>query len=162
MIITRKSFKAPFEAVLINAGGLLSSAWTQFFVVISNVLQYVGEEQTFPLANNQSVAADIEPLKLDKSYTSAAFIEYLIQRITSSTNRIQAGILRATYNPDTATWAIAEYGTSGPDASGITFSITSTGQVQYTSSNLAGTGEISRIAFRVKPIQAKHPSYSRL
>lgn len=147
---------------MVGLNGLISSLWNQFFVVVSNVLQYVGEEQTFALVNNQSSAANIDQLVFDKNYVSAAFVEYLIQRVTSSTSLIQIGILRITYNPDTDSWAIGEYGTSGPSSAGITFSITSTGQVRYTSSNLAGTQEISRIAFRIRPIQAKHPSYSRL
>ena len=147
---------------MVDVRGLISSLWNQFFVVVSNVLQYVGEEQVTALANNQVSAADIEGLVFDSQITSACFIEYLVQRVTSSTNKIQMGILRVSYNPDTAAWAIGEYGTSGPDASGITFSILSTGQVQYTSSNLAGTSEISRIAYRLRPIQAKHPTYSRL
>lgn len=161
MAFNKNSFKPPFQSILVDAKGLLSSVWLQFFQFITNVLQYVGEEIPFELVNNQSSAANITPLTLDKSYVSAAFVEYLIQRITSSTAVVTAGMLRITYNPDTNAWALAEYGTAGPSSSGVTFSITSAGQVQYTSSNLAGTQEISRIVYRMRPIAAKHYTYSR-
>ena len=157
-----KSFKAPFTSLVIDQRGLLSFVWTQFFSLISSALAYLGEEMYFDLVNNQSSAVNIDRMFFDKGLVSAGFVEYLIQRVTSTTNRIQLGILRVTYNPDTDLWSLAEYGTSGPDSAGITFSITSTGQIQYVSSNLGGTQEISRIVFRMRTIQAKSSTYSRL
>lgn len=161
-LANRKSYKAPFESALVDIGGKISSVWLQFFVLISNALSYLSEEISFKIVNNTAVAAEITGLSFDKRFISAAYVDYLIQRITSSTSKVQLGILRVTYNPDTDAWSQAEYGTSGPDAAGITFSITSDGQMKYTSSNLAGTEEISRIVFRIRSMQAKHSSYSKV
>ena len=162
MIANKRSPTAPFTEKLINAQMYLTRSWVDFIRLVVDCLKYVGSEDQFELVNNQSGAADITPLKFDYSYTSAVFIEYVIQRVTSSTNAIQAGVKVVVYNPDSGAWTIAEYGTSTPAAAGITFSITSTGQVQYTSSNLAGTQEISRICFRKREIAAKSSIYSKV
>jgi hypothetical protein len=147
---------------MINPTGALTQAWGGFMRLISEALAYLGQEYYFTLANNTAVAADIEGLKFDYHFASCAFVEYLIQRVTSTTVKLQAGIKIIVFNPDTLGWTIAEYGTSGPDASGITFSITTDGQVQYTSTNLGGTEEISRIIWRQREIVGKSSLYSRV
>ncbi len=161
-VIRTKAPTAPISDVLTDDQGRLSRVWHSFFSRISDALAYLGQEKIFPLVNNQGSAASITDLKFDFKYTSAAFVEYLIQRVTTTTVKLQAGIKMAVYNPDTGAWTLAEYGTSGPDAAGITFSITTLGQVQYTSSNLGGTEEISRIVFRVRPLAGKSSIYSRV
>lgn len=138
----------------VDGQGVLTKAWYNFFRMIGDVIRYIGYEQVFVLVNNQAVVASIPGLKFDKSYTSAVFIEYFIQRIHTAESA-QTGVLIATYKALAGTWSIREYGTSGPDAAGITFTITTAGQVQYTSSNLAGTQVLSRIVFRTREIAAK-------
>jgi hypothetical protein len=154
-MISKTADQPPFKDRIFESDYFVSRAWQAFFRRCGEVLRFIGSEQTFPLVNNQGSAADITPLKFDKSYTTVVFIDYFVQRITSSTKKNQAGIKIAVYDADANSWVISEYGTSGPDAAGITFSITSTGQVQYTSSNLAGTETISRIVFRTRELAAK-------
>lgn len=139
----------------VDQQGALTRAWQAFFRKVGEVIKFIGSEQTFDLVNNQVAAASITPLKFDKSYTSVVYIDYFIQRVTSSTEKNQNGVLIATYAAKVGTWSIREYGTSGPDVSGVTISITTAGQIQYTSSNLAGTAVISRIVFRTREIAAK-------
>jgi hypothetical protein len=162
LIVNKPSYKAPIMERMINASGALTQAWSGFMRLISDALTYLGRENSFALVNNTAVAANIEGLKFDYRYTSACFVEYLIQRVTSTTVKLQAGIKIVVFNPDTLGWTIAEYGTSGPDAAGITFTITATGQVQYTSTNLGGTEELSRIVWRQREIAAKSSLYSRV
>lgn len=151
----------PFADPVVESEKLtLSRSWQQFFRKIQDLIDYNSDEQSFALVNNQVAAADITPLTFDKRYTSYVIIDYVIQRTSSSAELIQTGILMAAYKPRANTWSIREYGTSGPDASGVTFSITSSGQVQYTTSNQAGTIALSRIVFRVKELKAKSSTYS--
>lgn len=161
-VINNSSFKAPFTEAMVDARGLLSRAWQQFFRKISDCLKFIGDEQFFDLVNNQVGAANITPLKFDKQYTSQAIIDYVVQRTTSTTELIQSGTKHAVYKPRANTWSLLEYGTSGPDASGITFSITSTGQIQYTSTNLGGTPSLSRIVMRIREIAGKSDLYSKV
>ena len=159
-VIVNISNKAPFLREVVDETMRMTRVWQQWFRLVEDSVKYLGQEFNFALANNQSSAADIVGMVFDKSYTSFAVIEYVIQRVTSTTERVQSGCLHAVYRPDGLTWAIREYGTAGPDTSGITFSITSSGQVQYTSTNLGGTQEISRIVYRVRKIEAKSSIYS--
>lgn len=161
-VISNSSFKAPFTEALVDSKGILSRTWQQFFRKISDCLKFIGDEKVFQLVNNTAVAADIVPLSFDKQYTSLAVIDYCIQRVTSGVERTQSGTLHAVYRPGIPTWALREYGTAGPDVSGITFSITSTGQIQYTSTNLAGTEVLSRIFFRVRELAGKSDFYSKV
>jgi hypothetical protein len=154
------SSKAPLNQPYLDASGLVSRAWQSFIRLIMDALDYIGQEDSFDLANNQALAASIPALKFDSGITSQAVIEYLIQRCTSGADTIQSGCLHCVYKPKTNTWTILEYGNPGPSSAGITFSITASGQVQYTSTNIAST-VISRICFRVREIKAKHSTYSR-
>lgn len=153
-MISRSADFPPFKDRLFEQDWFVSRAWTAFFRRCGEVLRFIGSEQTFPLVNNTAVAADITKLKFDKSYTSVVFIDYFIQRV-ASTEVAQTGVLIATYKALAGSWSIREYGTSGPDVAGITFSITAAGQVQYTSTNLAGTEVISRLVFRTRELAAK-------
>lgn len=159
--ISRSSFKPPIKDMLADDEGLLSRAWQTFFRKISDLLDYLGQESSFNLANNQAVAAAITGLIFDFGYTSQVIIDYVIQRTTSTTELIESGTLHLIYRPKTLTWSIYSASTLG-DASGVTFSITSTGQVKYTSSNIGGTQVLSRIVFRKRELAAKSSLYSKV
>jgi hypothetical protein len=153
----------PFSDPVVESDSrTLTRAWEQFFRKIQDVVNYSSDEQSFTLVNNQAGAADLTPLTFDYRYTSQAVIEYVIQRTSSSAELIQTGMKIVVYKPRANTWSILEYGTSGPDASGVTFTITSSGQVQYTTTNQGGTIALSRIVFRVREIKAKSSTYSNL
>lgn len=160
--IQTASFRAPLTEQMLDSSGLLSRVWQNFFLKFVPVMSFIGQEKEFVLANNQAVAANVTGLVFDKSYTSQVVIDYCIQRLTSTTEVIQSGTKHAVYKPGAATWSLLEYGTPGPDASGITFSITSAGQIKYTSSNLGGTQSISRIFYRVRELAGKHTLYSKV
>jgi hypothetical protein len=136
-----------------------------FFRAIWERLSALGSEQTFKIENNKSSATDVTVLKFDSRGISQAVIEYLIQRITTGDDAVElleSGILIAVYKPTSDSWALVEVDVDHPSDSGVTFSITSSGQIQYTSSDVAGTPEISRLVYRVRTLAGKHNSYSQV
>lgn len=156
------AFEPRYEAALTDDKGMLSRIWINFYRKITSVLEYLGNEYVFTLVNNQAVAANVTGLSFDYQYTSQAVIEYFIQRTTSTIDTISTGVFIVVYRPVTNTWVIVNVGTAGPDATGITLSITSVGQVQYTSTNIGGTPSLSRIVYRVREMAGKSSLYSRV
>lgn len=152
----------PYADDVIDSARKLTRPWEQFFRKIFDLLQYIKPESSFTLVNNQSGAADVTPLTFDKNYVSHAVVEYLIQRTTTSGELVAGGRLTAIYAYDANAWTIANTIDVNVGTIGVTFSITSDGQVQYTTTNQAGTVEISRMVFRVRQLQGKSNLYSRL
>lgn len=155
--------KIPYLDQVIDNAGLIARIWRTFFDGIKSRLDPLGEEMAFQLTNNNATPADIVGLSFGKAGVSQAIFDYVIQRVTtggSATELIEAGIKYAVYNPTSNDWSIGPLGTPGPDAGGITFSITAAGQVQYTSSNITGTHSISRIVWRARTLAAKSTVYS--
>lgn len=88
----------------------------------------------FSFTNNQSSAANVTGISADGSQETGMRIKYAIKRDGTSDLR-ESGLLEATY--DGTAWNLTqEY--SGQD-SGVTFSITAAGQLQYTSTDNAGS-----------------------
>lgn len=151
----------PFADPVVESGKLtLSRSWQQFFRKIQDLVNYISDEQTFTLVNNQAVAADITPLTFDYQYTSAAVIDYLIQRTSTSAEAVESGVITLVYLPESDTWNIAKTASLTVGAPGVTLSVTTDGQVQYATTNQAGTGKLSRIVFRVQEMKAKSSLYS--
>ena len=93
------------------------------------------ESQT--IANNQTTQ-NVTALLYDKLVSVGAQVRYMVNRVTdTAASKVQQiGTLVIRYDANTDDWFIAESDLQG-DA-GVTFTITSAGQVQYTSTNLAG------------------------
>lgn len=158
--INVRSIDVPYQQPLIEkASGVLTISWQNFFRSLFERVYSIGIESSFSLVNNQSVASNIEGLQFDYRKVNQAIIEYVIQRITgptlSPTELIQTGCFAVVYKPVAGTWNIVSIGSTGPDAAGITFSITTGGQVQYTSSNMTGTANVSKITYRARTLSAK-------
>ena len=100
---------------------------------------------SFDLANNQSSAANLTGLTFDTSTVRAAIVQYSIYRTSSTTEKSEVGTIYLAYKSTAATWELAQ--TYAGD-SGITFSITSAGQVQYTSSNFSGISYSGKLKFK--------------
>lgn len=104
------------------------------------------------LTNNQVAAANLTGLLFDKTLVRAAIITLDIRRKTdtaSSEVRATHTVL-AFYNTQADTWSIGDKLTGDDD--GITLSITSAGQIQYTSSNIAGANGIHNCDFNAETI----------
>lgn len=106
---------------------------------------------------------DITDLKFSYRQISQAIVDFLIQRVTTSTGAtelIESGMFVVSYNPTSDDWSLTMIGTPGPDDSGVDFMIDSSGQIQYRSSSITGTASISKITWRARTLSAKHSSYS--
>ncbi len=163
MALPQRSSEVPFRDKLLEVDGLLSQTWFWFFRSLYETLFPLGVESSFELNNNQSGAADVIGLKFNSRGTSQAIVEFLVQRVTTSTGAtelIETGSFIVSYNPTAQDWNISLTNINSPDNSGVDFTITSSGQVQYTSSNITGTPQISRVVWRARVLAAKSAVYS--
>lgn len=112
---------------------------TAFFKEVATVLGTVSGSNdilttTFSLTNNQSSAANITGLNFNTSQVRAATIKYVIRRTTSDPLTYQeSGTIECDFDGSTFTISVDSLG----DSTGVTLSATNSGQLQYTSSNLA-------------------------
>lgn len=162
MAILKDSFDVPLQDPITHHGGM-SQTWAWFFRSVYERLYALGAEKSFQLANNQSSAADIDGLRLNKRGVSQAVVDYLVQRVTTGSGAqelIESGTLIFAYKPTSDTWEIVPVSEDLPTDAGVTISITSAGQVQYTTTSISGTPFISRIVWRSRSLIGKHPSYS--
>lgn len=103
-------------------------------------------ETSVSLANNQVAASSITGLLFDHTLTQAVHIYAEVRRSTSSTEVISSGRLIAFYRVATTTWELLDE--LSIDDDGVVFSITSAGQIQYTSDNMSGTGYAGTMKFK--------------
>lgn len=155
------NLNVPYSNEVLDEQGLLSRVWQQFFRLIEDALNYLGTETSIPLVNNQVAPANL--IKFDKAYTSGVFFEYLIQRITDSSELVELGEYTFWYMPSANSWFAARpfYSYTGSPTD-ISLGITADGQVYYTSTNQAGVKILSRIVFRKREIAAKSSLYSKV
>jgi len=103
-----------------------------------------GSSISMALANNQTSAANVTGLSINSATYIHAMMNVFISRQTDTpTELVESGILHLVYLPKSATWDIRFQSVYG-DA-GITFSITSGGQVQYVSTNIAGANYVGKL-----------------
>lgn len=107
----------------------------------------------FTIANNQAVAANVTGLSFSSADTKSVVVTADIRRktATGSSEVVAQQILFLQYRDQTSAWEIAADEAKG-DASGVTFSITSGGQVQYTSTNIAGSSYTGTMRFKAEAI----------
>jgi hypothetical protein len=108
----------------------------------------VDTSDSVTIANNQSVAANVPDLILDGSQIRSALIEYSLYRKTDTNEVLQSGSFRVQYKPIEMTWLLGAESYLGDNA-GVTFSITSGGQVQYVSDDLTGTNYEGNLKYNV-------------
>lgn len=117
-------------------------------------------ETQFTVANNQGVAADVTGLVFTAASYRSAEVEYELSRKTdTASSEVRAiGRLRLAYRAEGTAWAILgeEYHGDEIDGlpAGVTFSITSAGQVQYTSTNISGSNYVGTLKFRARTFNA--------
>lgn len=101
-----------------------------------------GDNEVINILNNQASPVDLVSVVFDKAEFSSAIITGELRRKTDSGEVLSTLTLIAQYRSVTDDWIIS----AGPDVSelpiGVVFSITSAGQVKYTSDNLAGANYV--------------------
>lgn len=107
-------------------------------------------ETTFQLTNNQSIATDVNGLLFNNTTVRSAKIDYTVYINTSTNELIETGVLYLQWKSDSTTWVQSQSFVG--DVSGLEFSITTGGQVQYTTTNISGTGYQGRLTFKADSI----------
>jgi hypothetical protein len=112
-----------------------------------------------PAATDLSSSAPVIGLTFEIATVKGAFVEYSIDRSTTTNKYTETGMLILTYNNLTTSWDIARYhaGSSGPSIYGVDFTCTNVGpvgQVNYTADSLiTGTGYDGKIRYRARVIK---------
>lgn len=107
---------------------------------------------TATINNNQTTPDDINGMVFVNTQTRSAKVSYQVKRSVTGNIRIQSGSLYLDWNPQTSQWILTHDFTAGN--AGITFSVTSGGQVQYTTDNMTGSGYVGEIKFNAKTLPA--------
>lgn len=98
-------------------------------------------QENYTLLNNQSLT-DVAGLQFDSSSIKSVFFKYELERV-GSTSKKQVGTFQLVYN---TSWELTFGNYQGDsiiedvltEEYGITLSVTSLGQIQYTSNNFIG------------------------
>ena len=108
-------------------------------VASASAIYNAAPDTSFTIANNISSATNITSLLFSGITYRSFILDYSIYRSTATASSAvaQVGQLRGVYNTQSSTWYLSD-DYSGQNA-GVTFSITSSGQIQYTSSSIAGS-----------------------
>jgi hypothetical protein len=108
-------------------------------------------ETTSTITNNTVLATDVSGLSFSSSVVRAANVDYTIIRSSTgpTISVVESGTMYITYNTIDFTWSFAQtkYGNAG-----VTFSITSLGQVQYISSAMSATGYVGILTFKARTL----------
>lgn len=150
LIIDNQTFNYPVAGES-PGWGEDATAWA---VAVTNVLATVSGDgdiglTSATLANNQAVAANVSGLLFDVAVVRGAKIEYSIYRTSSTitTPKAEKGTMEVSY--DGSTWSILR---SATEDTGITFTISSTGQIQYTSTDVGSTSYTGTMKFYAKAL----------
>lgn len=111
-------------------------------------------QSTATIANNQSVAASISGLIFDPAQVRAANVTYSIYRTSASSPSgfAETGTMYLIYDNNASSgnkWILSQRTTGN---SGVVFSVTDLGQIQYTSSNLLGGSYSGTLKFSAKTL----------
>lgn len=127
---------------------------TQTIVKIAEVLNTLKNindilTTTASVTNNQVSATNVNGLIFNNSEVRAAQIFYSIYRVTNTNELAESGTIDIVYKNNANSWELNR--TFVGDAA-VTFSVLPSGQVQYQSSSVSGTGYIGTIKFQAKTL----------
>jgi hypothetical protein len=119
-----------------------SNEATDWSVAITSVINSLivdgdlGPTVLVTIANNQSSAANVTSLAFDSATIRSAQVQYYVYRTWNSGTEeaVENGILFVNYKDIAAVWDLVQIG-NNVEGSGVVFSITAGGQIQYTSDN---------------------------
>jgi hypothetical protein len=118
-----------------------------FSFALSRQPIYTLPATSFTLVNNQSSAANVTGLLFDKTlYRTAVAIVDVRRKTDTASSEVRASHrLVLLYSAQADSWTL--FDEQNGDADGLTFSVTSAGQVQYTSTNITGTNGVHNLYF---------------
>lgn len=114
----------------------------------------IGPVTLVTINNNQAVAANVTNFTINPASIRSGTAEYYVERATTgpATEVGESGTLYILYNDTSATWSIAQLGNNVGNT-GVNFNMTPGGQLQYTSTNLAGATHTGRMKYRLRVLQ---------
>lgn len=144
------SIKGQPFVIPVNSERSWGTSVTNYLVAVADAiddLTAVGDIKLLqvPVINNQTSALDLDGLAFDTSLTRHAIVTYAIYRVTDLEEFSQAGQLYVTFKSNAGTWEIID---NSVGETSVEFSITTGGQVQYTSSNMSGSNYVGKVSFR--------------
>jgi hypothetical protein len=121
------------------------STGAQLVAAIQLLVQNGALWANLAIGNNQVAAANLAGLLFNKANEYGAEILYHLYRKTDTggSEVVQEGKLYARYKPVADAWDLVDEPRF--DDAGVTFSITSAGQIQYVSTNIAGTNHVGEL-----------------
>ena len=109
-------------------------------------------ETAFTVDNNIAAATNVTSLAFNTTSVRAAEIDYSIYRATDApTELTETGKMLIVYKNTANTWFLTR--TTSGDDTGVEFTITTTGQIQYTSTDISGANYTGIMKFRAKSLQ---------
>lgn len=129
-----------------------ATAWAQAVTDVLADVVGTGDilTTTATVANNISSATNVAGLSFDPTLVRASIVEYSIYRVTTgsgATEAVEVGTMYLTYKSTANVWDLAIVGATG---AGVTFSITTAGQIQYVSTNFTGLSYVGTMKFRAR------------
>ena len=146
LIVGNDEFLYPEEGD--NAGyGESATAWAE---AVTTALQTVQQPNDVPVTtaailNNIAIPTSILGFSFNTSEVIAISGEYIVRRTTDSQNLVQNGKIEGNF--DGNAWNIVH---EHINSAGISFDITSSGQITYTSTLITGTNYFGEIIFKAK------------
>jgi hypothetical protein len=156
-ILTTASDALSFSWMTITALAQAAANLVTATIGIVNAYFVTGSigETSMVIVNNQVAAANVTGLLFNGASVRAAEIYmtfYIYTTLAGATELAASSKYLAVYKANAATWDITSLGVVGDVTSsqpaGITISITNAGQVQYTSTNVTGTANTSKMTFK--------------
>ena len=136
-----------------------ASSWAE---AVTDVLANVAGEgdilqTSASLSNNIAALTSINGFAFDPAVVRGAVAEFSIYRVTLETSlgaadgqeRVETGVLYIGSKSSAGSFEMSQAGSGG---SGVTLSITSAGQIQYTSDSMTGINHSGVIKFRARAL----------
>lgn len=153
LIINNTPFNYPTAGDEPGWGGAATGWAEEVTKVLNNV---VGPddilETSFGIANAQSISVDVTGLIFNAGSVRSAVVSYAIYRLSDSTpsGSAETGQMHLIYDNNDG-WNLGIGGVIGN--SGVTFSITPAGQIQYQSTDIGSINYNGIIKFAAKALQ---------
>lgn len=135
-----------------------SEAVIQFAVAVENALaSIVGAFDVAPQvliidAYNPGTNVDIPNLSFPTSSVRSAFIRYSVFRTTTLETAYESGELQIVYNPNGPVNNKWEYAQSKISDGKISFTITDTGQVRFSTTSMSGSNHAGNLTYVAQSI----------
>lgn len=149
VVINNNSYQYPTAGDDPGWGGQASDAFVEVTEVLNSLIGPNDILQTnFNIANNQTSVADVTGLIFNGAQVRKATINYSVSRLsaTNPSGKTEGGTIVLVYDGAAGTpWSIGQGLIVGN--SGVNFSVTNSGQIQYTSTDIGSSGYSGVMSF---------------